>query len=336
MNTGFYILELLEEHDYVIFPGLGAFVVQCQSASWTKDNNSLLPPSRTIVFNPALKMNDGLLANFVSVLENIPAAEVYPRLKRLSDEFRYKLDNGEIIEFESFGDLSFDEKGYHFEPCRQAVQAPESFGLGQAIVRTALTPKVPVKPVGKAKGKKKNRLWLVAIPAATLLVCTIFFLLKLQNTKPDKPQMETATAMQNIAQKQDKTADDMETAKTDEVVENETPQEGNEGKEENIEKEEKKEEPKLQQATTPQSGHPQKGFYYLIGGSFKTEANAEKFFRRLKGKGLEPINLGIIYGYHMIAIGVYATEREAIAARNKVWRENDDEDAWIYPVEKRR
>lgn len=352
MNTGLYILELLEEQDYVIFPGLGAFTVERRPASWTKDNSTLLPPSRTFGFNPALKINDGILPNHISARENIPASEVYANLEKLSDEFRYKLDNGETVTFDDFGELTHDEKGYHFEPFEAATAISESFGLAPAIIKTVPRPKTVVaKETPKKehrKKKKKNRIWLIAVPVVAALAVVAFLLLKPDSNKTDVPEKtEPAAVAQNIAPKPenkhpeekapgvDSSAiisesqiepQDTVAAVTEPVVaENKVREEAK--------KEEKKEEVKEPQSISVQGEHPQKGLFYVIGGSFQDKKNAEKFFEKSKKNGYEPVYIGLIHGYHMIALGIYSSEKEAITARAKVWRQTGEAEAWIYEVE---
>lgn len=67
VNTVIEHIEYLTRvHDCVAVPGLGAFIAQYESARISDDGSSILPPSRTIVFNGALTHNDGLLVNSVA------------------------------------------------------------------------------------------------------------------------------------------------------------------------------------------------------------------------------------------------------------------------------
>mgnify|MGYP000802840522 FL=1 len=56
-----HIEALLLENDCVIVPGLGGFVAHYTPAMRVAEENTFLPPTRIIGFNPQLKMNDGLL-----------------------------------------------------------------------------------------------------------------------------------------------------------------------------------------------------------------------------------------------------------------------------------
>ena len=56
-----HIEVLLLENDCVIVPGFGGFVAHYAPATHVKEENLFLPPTRTIGFNPQLKLNDGVL-----------------------------------------------------------------------------------------------------------------------------------------------------------------------------------------------------------------------------------------------------------------------------------
>lgn len=341
MNTGLYILELLEEQDYVIFPELGAFTVVRQPAMWTKDNSTLLPPSRSFNFNPALKINDGILIDHISERENIPVPEVHAQLEKLSDEFRYKLDNGETITFVDFGELTHNENGYQFYPFETATAIPESFGLAPAVIKTVPRPKsVVVKETPKKehrKKKKKNHIWLIAIPVAAALAVVAFLLLKPDNGKTNFSEKQNPVAITQNITPEEKTADgespiittESETEPEDSLSITEEPIVA----EDKVAEESPKEEVKALQSVSAQSEHPQKGLFYVIGGSFQDKKNVEKFFEKSKKNGYDPVYIGFIHGYHMVAIGIYSTEKEAITARANVWRQTGEAEAWIYTME---
>ena len=63
-NLSQHIEKLLAQHDYVVVPELGGFVVQKQSAEILEDK--ILAPCATIGFNPLMLHGDGLLAIEIS------------------------------------------------------------------------------------------------------------------------------------------------------------------------------------------------------------------------------------------------------------------------------
>jgi len=57
-----YIERLLFQHDCVIIPEFGGFVLQTVPAVYSGSEHLFMPVRKEIVFNPSLKHNDGLLA----------------------------------------------------------------------------------------------------------------------------------------------------------------------------------------------------------------------------------------------------------------------------------
>jgi hypothetical protein len=71
MNLANYINDLLYRYNCVIIPDFGGFVTNKISAKMNKTSNTFYPPSKQITFNSHLKVNDGLLANYIALSENI-------------------------------------------------------------------------------------------------------------------------------------------------------------------------------------------------------------------------------------------------------------------------
>lgn len=58
-----HIEFLLLRHDCVIIPGFGAFIVTTSPARIDRENCRIYPPCRSVMFNQAVNLDDGLLAN---------------------------------------------------------------------------------------------------------------------------------------------------------------------------------------------------------------------------------------------------------------------------------
>lgn len=69
--------------------------------------------------------------------------------------------------------------------------------------------------------------------------------------------------------------------------------------------------------------------FYLVGGSFKEEENAENYRVELKEKGFEPFHLGKRGNFYIVGIGTYKTEAEAVAAKREFIEKNVESGAWI-------
>jgi hypothetical protein len=60
------ITNLLYDHDCVTIPGFGSFIINESSAKYIDKENKFYPPGKYVSFNPIVKSNDGLLANYIS------------------------------------------------------------------------------------------------------------------------------------------------------------------------------------------------------------------------------------------------------------------------------
>ena len=129
---------LLLNHDLVVVPGLGGFLVDYQQARIDEeDDSAMLPPSRTIVFNKELKNNDGLLVN--AYMHNFDAN--YPQAYRqleidVEEIYDFLNGNGWVI-LENIGTLRMNIEGaVSFEQFHQSVITPSLFALPALKVKT--------------------------------------------------------------------------------------------------------------------------------------------------------------------------------------------------------
>ena len=123
------ITSLLYRHDCVTIPDFGSFIVKKSSAKYVESENKFYPPGRYISFNPIIKSNDGLLANYISSKKSISYNEALRKIdlkvvkwkKILSQDTLYIQGIGEFILNDS-GNLVFSaDKNSNF--------SKENFGL---------------------------------------------------------------------------------------------------------------------------------------------------------------------------------------------------------------
>ena len=99
------ITSLLYQHDCVTIPDFGSFIVKKSSAKYVEAENKFYPPGRYISFNPIIKSNDGLLANYISSKKSISYNEALRKIglkvikwkKILSQDTLYIQGIGEFI-----------------------------------------------------------------------------------------------------------------------------------------------------------------------------------------------------------------------------------------------
>ena len=62
---GDYLKKLLYQYDCLVVPGLGAFLTHAVSASYNERDSLFLPPRRRLAFNEAMRLDDGILINYI-------------------------------------------------------------------------------------------------------------------------------------------------------------------------------------------------------------------------------------------------------------------------------
>lgn len=69
--------------------------------------------------------------------------------------------------------------------------------------------------------------------------------------------------------------------------------------------------------------------FYLVGGGFKEQENAETYLNELKEKGLEPFYMGKRGNFYLVGLGAFKTEAEAVKARREYAENHPGSGAWI-------
>lgn len=178
-----HIETLLLENDCVIVPGFGGFVAHYSPATRVKEENIFLPPTRTIGFNPQLKLNDGVLVqSYMSAYDTsfadasrIVEKEVNEFIGLLHEEGKAHLDNIGEIHYNIYGN-------YEFVPYDYKITTPSLYGLDSFKIHelSALQQKEKVLvPTYQEKEKKTfeisiNRAYL-RNAAAMIAAIVLFF-----------------------------------------------------------------------------------------------------------------------------------------------------------------
>lgn len=122
-----HIENLLRKHDFVIIPAFGGFVASEKSAQI--ENGYLLPPTRTVGFNPDLNYNDGLLAQEVAKEEGISLKEANFYIKESVEKLNNTLVNFKYLSFANIGTFQLNNDKVSFEPYKTNDLLIDSFGL---------------------------------------------------------------------------------------------------------------------------------------------------------------------------------------------------------------
>ena len=362
IELGRHIEILLLSNDCVIVPDLGGFMAHHIEAHYDKEEQVFLPPQRTLGFNPQLKLNDSLLAQSYIEAYDISYPEALRRIEEEVTELKQSLSNEGYYELNGLGTLKVNEyEKLEFEPCEAGILTPDLYGLSsfemptladRKRVNEATVATNPVitemakanEPADEEEGLDSTDVeeveeeehaitikmsWVrntVAIAAALLA----FFLMtpNVGNNNPsgismsqmNLPIISKDTGLKNVEKLNSQEAKEMQ-MKHEEPVAQET------AAEPKVE-EPKAEEPKVEEVK-PQE--PQT-FYCIVLASQVSQHNAELFVKKLQDKGISNARVYLSNNIRRVICGQFSTEAEAYRELQKVHRNEELADAWVYKV----
>ena len=124
-----HIERLLLMHDCVILPKVGGFVLQSQAASFTKNPDLYLPSRKELVFNQALKHNDGLLTESYMRTYMVNYSQATAMQEKDTEELKSQLAQGTIVSLGNMGDLQIEQGILSFKGNDTNLFSVESYGL---------------------------------------------------------------------------------------------------------------------------------------------------------------------------------------------------------------
>jgi nucleoid DNA-binding protein/cell division septation protein DedD len=111
------IRKLVSEYEFVIIPGFGALLSHQIPAAYDEASQSFSPPAKRLAFNEFLKLDDGLLANYISRHESLSHSEAVDYVKKYTDKLRINLEESGQAEIAGIGEFRKNIEGkLVFEP----------------------------------------------------------------------------------------------------------------------------------------------------------------------------------------------------------------------------
>jgi cell division septation protein DedD/nucleoid DNA-binding protein len=189
------IRKLIGEYEFVIIPGFGALLSHQVPAVYDGNSGIFAPPVKRLAFNEYLKLDDGLLANYISRHEKVTHADAVDYIKGYTDRLRSGLDlNGEAsiagigefkqnvegkLVFEPNTGKYFKDEWYGFEKVKAVeVQARPVAALNSAQY---VNDDVEVVELETEARPRRWTGWAAAAVIAGLLCGLSFFLVNTEN-----------------------------------------------------------------------------------------------------------------------------------------------------------
>ena len=135
-NLARHIDLLLHNNECVILPGFGGFIAQSVPAYYVEEEHLFYPPSRSISFNAAITMNDGLLAQSYMRSYQVDYARATYMIDVAIENLRDILDEEGEVTLPRIGTFKQDiHHSLQFTPEQASLASPQYFGLSTFFMK---------------------------------------------------------------------------------------------------------------------------------------------------------------------------------------------------------
>ena len=178
-----HIEALLLENDCVIVPNFGGFVAHYAPATYVKEENLFLPPTRIIGFNSQLKLNDGVLVQSYMSAHDTSFADATRMVEKEVDALIGLLHEEGKAHLENVGEIHYNIYGnYEFTPYDHKITTPSLYGLDSFEMRELSTLQRKERVLVPANLTKEKKTYEISISrtllrnaAAMIAVIVMFF-----------------------------------------------------------------------------------------------------------------------------------------------------------------
>ena len=165
-----HIEFLLHEHNCVIIPDLGGFVVNAIQ-SFSDDNNSLFPPASELVFNRDLTHNDGLLAESYMKTYDLSFERAMWKIENEVIELKQILRDKSYLDLDKLGSFSLSDDNRFIYKSGTFIR-PEYFGLNSIKLKELAVEQktVPLPVTESSRGELFKRIGISAAAIAAIIL----------------------------------------------------------------------------------------------------------------------------------------------------------------------
>ena len=324
---------LLLNHNYVVIPGLGTFIVQQMNAKRNDSEEAFIPPYRLVRFNTELSHDDQLVASAIAHIYSTTLTKAAQMLGLWTDEFLQDLEENEYIEFGAIGTFTFSGSGnMAFTPAESGVTTPDFYGLDafhMSEIRPANNAKVvPLAASMETSDKEitihiNRRIANVVVAACAAILLFMTFNLPIQHT----PNIEQHSSLKELLMPTSAINGNVDIDSNIESAVEASGQAANSQEAFNEKATNGNHEKSSTQAPNRQDE------YCIVLASAISMSNAEKYVETLTERGF--LSARILNSGNMVrvVVGHYQTEEEAAIGANGIrQRDSEYKDVWVYHI----
>lgn len=143
-----FIENLLYEHDCIIIPNFGGFVINTQPFKVQQSTQEILPKKRWVAFNEKLIHDDGFLSNELANHLHIPTKKASQVLAQFATDLKAKISGNQEFAMGIIGTFKLNnEQKIQFSPNTSSNFDAEMFGLSAVQLNLpAVSKPVMVEP----------------------------------------------------------------------------------------------------------------------------------------------------------------------------------------------
>ncbi|MDX5321799.1 MAG: hypothetical protein LPK45_11710, partial [Bacteroidota bacterium] len=154
------IRALLHEHDCVVVPGLGGFILNHLPATYNEKEHRFFPERALPFFNKQLQSNDGLLAAALVKHKSFDYSSAISEINRFVDQVKETIQDNRTYAMPGLGEFQQNHEGQiTFYPDAGTNVDADSFGL-DALQLTPINKAKNVQRKALAPIRKKSRSWI--------------------------------------------------------------------------------------------------------------------------------------------------------------------------------
>lgn len=310
-----YIEEVLIQHECVTLPSIGGFIVEHCPAEWDRVRNISYAPRVVIRFNEALSHHDGILIEQYALHLGISLRRAKLELESDIKALRQELVRTHSYRLEGVGILSIESNGLMmFTPNPSPLIMHAYYGLS-----TAIAPQV--SKIAKSDNtahinQRASEYIQINLPrkavhySAAVAILAIVVGLPLAVWKPSTHSFQASfvpnkKAVSEIAHS---IKEEVKQMQPQSLVQKERPQE-------------------LPKAEPNQLVEAERGKYYLIIGTEKSESNA-KGYLKLYGERFPNIQILTSKKLYRISADVFSSQSEAYTKQQELSKAGVS--SWVY------
>lgn len=194
-----HIEYLLQNHDCVIVPGIGALLAHSVPAYYDDNAERWCPPSRIVSFNPDLHRTDGLIASSVARRDGITMNAAAAKVRTEAERMRHSLEETRFLALGDAGSLRLTDDGRMlFTPGNIAWLSPSTMWLPElSLLRAQDDPAVMAgRSIAEEAERRRRSLRVRRIAAAAACAAVVICLgWILSNNISNIPSIQLASLM---------------------------------------------------------------------------------------------------------------------------------------------